>query len=797
SDTLAIEPKAIPDVMVTPSNLAICSGEGVNIDITTSSPGIVNFTFTANATDITGASSGIGDSIVQTLTATTSFAGTVDYSVVAEEDGCISNPVSALITVDPVFSATNVLTICSNDSVFADGSWQNTSGIYYDSLVSAAGCDSVIETQLTVNSTEFLANTASICPGDSIYLQNGWQTAAGVYYDSLLTSLSCDSVIETTVSLFTVPAFALVNDTTLTEGDTLVLTANGSWASVLWSSGSVTDTAWIHASGTYYAEVFTADGCQTSDTIVVTFTPLYQCNASFTYSVTGNTADFTNTSQGTISTTFWDFGDGQFVNDPATTFAHSFPGEGYYNVCLTIVDTLGSCFDDTCITVAVSPLPVNCNASFNYTSGGGATVLFNAGVSAGQLTNYFWDFGDGAVSYASSPTHTYPAEGYYTVELTVEDTVNDCISSKTRVIMAGDILNDCEADFTYHSMLEHKKVRFTNLSSGVNLDTYLWNFGDGSFANTPDAEHTFQTSAFYNVCLSVLSTSTGCANITCKTIKVGNDDHSCHATFVYAVDSTESKSSSGKKVDFKGTAFGDPAKTVWSILWNFGDGETDTTTLTPTHVYADSGLYQVTLKISSSYCTDLYFDLVNAGDWLDQIRGGFVYEIDTTSKSNQYPVDFKGAAFGDPAVISWEFGDGGMDSTTLSPNYVYAQPGDYNVCFTVADPNTGQSDTYCDSLHIDEITYLNTFGRAGIAADVYPNPAKSRAIIGYYLPESADVTVSIADIYGRTVDVLADNSHAAGNHTIFWNVENLKPGIYMVIIRSADEVITKRVVITR
>jgi gliding motility-associated-like protein len=41
--------------------------------------------------------------------------------------------------------------------------------------------------------------------------------------------------------------------------------------------------------------------------------------------------------------------------------------------------------------------------------------------SFGQITSYFWDFGDGSESFEENPKHTYTSEGEYEVILTVTD----------------------------------------------------------------------------------------------------------------------------------------------------------------------------------------------------------------------------------------------------------------------------------------------------------------------------------------------------------------------------------------
>jgi len=54
----------------------------------------------------------------------------------------------------------------------------------------------------------------------------------------------------------------------------------------------------------------------------------------------------------------------------------------------------------------------------------GLACSFSSGGSSdpdGSITSYMWDFGDGSTSTVANPSHTYGANGTYTVTLTVTD----------------------------------------------------------------------------------------------------------------------------------------------------------------------------------------------------------------------------------------------------------------------------------------------------------------------------------------------------------------------------------------
>ena len=133
--------------------------------------------------------------------------------------GCDSVIVTTL-TVNPTFNQTVNATICGGDSyTLPGGGVVSIAGIYNDTLLTSAGCDSVIVTALTVNPSFNQNVSASICDGDSYTLPGGGVvTTAGTYNDTLSTSLGCDSVIVTVLSVTVVDVNVGQAGNTLTVG---------------------------------------------------------------------------------------------------------------------------------------------------------------------------------------------------------------------------------------------------------------------------------------------------------------------------------------------------------------------------------------------------------------------------------------------------------------------------------------------------------------------------------------------------------------------------------------------------
>ena len=86
--------------------------------------------------------------------------------------------------------------ICQGDSVQVFGEWIKQSGIYYDSLSTPLGCDSIVEQQVLVNNTinNTIASTG-LCAGDSVFYLDAWRTDTGTVVYSGVTAAGCDSIV--------------------------------------------------------------------------------------------------------------------------------------------------------------------------------------------------------------------------------------------------------------------------------------------------------------------------------------------------------------------------------------------------------------------------------------------------------------------------------------------------------------------------------------------------------------------------------------------------------------------------
>jgi hypothetical protein len=99
------------------------------------------------------------------------------------------------------------------------------------------------------------------------------------------------------------------------------------------------------------------------------------------------------------------------------------------------------------------------------------------------------------------------------------------------------------------------------------------------------------------------------------------------------------------------------------------------------------------------------------------------------------------------------------------------------------------------------------FGGVGIKEEIlpehtgtlntYPNPFNAITTISFSLENQSPVNISIYDLTGRLVEVLASNDYDAGIHSIIWDATDMPSGLYFARLTAGDEVSTSRMVLLK
>lgn len=215
--------------------------------------------------------------------------------------------------------------VCGSDSLFVGGAWQTASGIYFDTVTSAC-CDSIIETTLTVVPSYSSTMNETICAGESI-------TVNSTVYDQTVTgatevftnvgSSGCDSVVTINLTVLA-PLSGTVNEI-LCEGESIEI------------NGTTYDSAVTGAT-----EVFSNIGPNS-------------CDSTVTISITVNSVDNTITDASPMLTANESGAVYQWINCPELTDIVGETNQSFtatVNGSYAVVVTANGCSDTSaCIEI--------------------------------------------------------------------------------------------------------------------------------------------------------------------------------------------------------------------------------------------------------------------------------------------------------------------------------------------------------------------------------------------------------------------------------------------------------------
>ena len=139
-------------------------------------------------------------------------------------------------------------------------------------------------------------------------------------------------------------------------------------------------------------------------------------------------------------------------------------------------------------------------------------------------------------------------------------------------------------------------VQFTDFSDPGSspITDYFWNFGDANTGTGPNPTHTYRSVGRFTVTLRVVSAAGEGITALNKIIEVLPPPDGPEARFVAEPQSGPAPLS----VQFSDTST-PGERPITTYRWDFGDGERSTQA-NPLHVYAEPGVYTVTLEVANS-----------------------------------------------------------------------------------------------------------------------------------------------------------------------------------------------------
>lgn len=431
-----------------------------------------------------------------------------------------------------------------------------------------------------------------------------------------------------------------------------------------------------------------------SKTVEVNYRPIANAGKDI-FSCT-QTVDFdasaSKDSDGDFLTYYWEFGDG--TSAKGIKVSHTYTKTGTFPVTLTVDDGQGlsNSKNKTSIKVKINAAPIaKIEAKKNVCAG--ESVIFDASKSEDDdknLLKFTWDFGDGTKAEGINPIHTFKKAGFYTVRLIAQDNSNlNCNSSFDEFLIQVTDAPVAEAgkDVT---VCAGEVVNFDGSASkggGRQIQSYDWDFGDGTTGGGVTASHAFLNAGTYTVSLFITVPQEGdCENTSVDELKV-TVQPSPVAFF-----EIPKEACIGEKINFDGTKVNSK---IDEYLWDFGDGTTSKKSIVK-HSFGRAGLFTVKLKVKSNAnagCNSSEIErqiLVNAEPKAvisakdsegKNYSGNFEVVVNSILEFN---ASKSSDSDGKISSYSWGFGDG-TKANGILVKHQFSKTGIYEVSLEVVD----------------------------------------------------------------------------------------------------------------
>lgn len=296
-DTVLVFVNALPQI-----NAGVDFNACENVEISLSASGGLTYTWSNNVID--------GQAFLLTQTTTFTVNGT-------DSNGCSnSDQITVNVSSAPTVTLGNDIEVCENESPVQVNASTNqgglvylwstgdtiaaisasTSGEYHVSVTDANGCSDTDTIFVILNELPGanLGADQSVCSNDlpttlvvestGNQLSYSWSTnqdtqqiqvsLTGIYTVSVIDQNGCESSDEVAVQVLNSPNVNAGNDITVCEYDfPVTLNASGNGAEVQWSNGASTSFTSVTSAGIYSVTTTALNGCQASDSVVVTSDP--------------------------------------------------------------------------------------------------------------------------------------------------------------------------------------------------------------------------------------------------------------------------------------------------------------------------------------------------------------------------------------------------------------------------------------------------------------------------------------------------------------------------------------------
>ena len=411
----------------------------------------------------------------------------------------------------------------------------------------------------------------------------------------------------------------------------------------------------------------------------------------------------------TMTTHFWDFGDGaKDTNNSVLTVKHHYTNLGYYTV------SLKSLSDKGCLIEKKDTVRNYARPKANFDTSLASVCIFQTSqfqnssvMSDASSMLYKWDFFHNSnTDTAKNPSFKYPStKAQYNVKLNVRpaDTTNVCRDSITKTIYLHD-LPDSSFAVTRDTFCFGQTIYFVKTNAQT-LHSYQWHFGDG-LADSTDVTYVskeFANPGPYTATMKAKS-NFGCTSdsiVNLYVIPLPRADYTITPDSVCL----------GDTMQFVNT--GDSISSYY--VWNFSDGSTPDTNSSrfyyPKKVYSSPNSYYTQLSSVRSFQGGRFTCISKKNKWAVVHPNPVVNFSASRNSGNGKAFSFANNSYvpsGTLGSMSYNWQYGNSDSSTNSNayhTYAYANLGQYVVNLTATTPFGCSTE---DSITIKSVTVPNS-----------------------------------------------------------------------------------------
>jgi PKD repeat protein len=419
----------------------------------------------------------------------------------------------------------------------------------------------------------------------------------------------------------------------------------------------------------YYINLNATNHCGSDDymdSVHVYPKPLASIKLSQDYGCTALPVAFNNLTQGLPDYFAW-YIDGVLYSTDSIAPSRLFTATGEDNELYTIeFVAYNECGTDTATNI-ITVLPDSLRAFFSVDRNVGCeplTITFDNSTAPDSLVVYNWYFDqNGDTSTEEDELYTFYASGdtitKYTVVLVAN---NGCAIDSFAIDITVYPAPKVDFEAPLYACAEDT-VQF--ISQSVDVNGYLWEFGDGDTSTMTNPVHLFNNYGQYWVKMTAFAAGTGCpasdsAIINIRELPTPKLDvtsiFGCPPLTVNLINQTENP-------------------TDYYYRWDFGDGNTAVGTNPGNHTYFGTGTYGVTLWAVDVYGCDN--DTVFQAVTVYPVPNADFEIINQDTCGVPLQVCFDNNSSG-AAGYNWDLGNGSL-SVQNSPCTVYNNPGEVEI----------------------------------------------------------------------------------------------------------------------